>query len=62
MPIAVQPRPHSNQEKASSALTLNVTVLVHHRFIASTHPDLSVLFINPCRGLGLFLILPVPNQ
>lgn len=44
------------------ALTLNVTLFIHHRFITSIHPDLPVLFINPCHSLSLFIVLPIPDN
>ena len=43
-------------------LTLNVTLLIHHPFITSAHPRLSIIFVDPRHGLCLFLILPIPNR
>ena len=40
-------------------LTFNVTLLVHHRFITSTHPDTPVFFINLRHSLGLLIVLPI---
>ena len=50
------------KKRLAFALTLNVTFLVHHHFITSTHPNLSILFIDPCHSPRLILVLPISNR
>ena len=57
-----QLEPTQIKKRLARPLTLHVTFLVHHRFIASAHPNLPVFFIDPGHSPCLFFVLPISNQ
>ena len=53
---------HSDRRRliVNLPLTFNVTFLIHHRFIASAHPNLPIFLAHPRRGLRVLVVLPIP--